>query len=1286
MDKKIPRTLEENAPAILPGLHHLSNELRGTPQDWTRKGASRMTKSPPTDVSWQQKDRLNFQNSQLNNLLPKVILRQILENTTAFSQTPTVTTKSGAILKLFYDPHAGFANKEEGLRQSNGTLGQFASGINNFFTQVDRFCQKAGGDIVSFSMNSIIILWTVREMEDETLTSVTCQAVSCAYEIQHSLADFQLDGSNVSLPFFATVGCGSLCIAHIGGGRLNEPQSIVGRREFVVSGEPFRQLFNPSNLTAKLSHMNDVVVSRQVWTLVKDTFSERKDRKLPNGFMSIGASLDKVRKNRQREEAFPVEWVKPYIPRAAHYILESETLSRKDLISESRQVTILSVNLGIQKSDYSNMSDLRNNGMKRLHELFSQLQKTVSNFEGSVVEFFMDDHQAVVLSAFGLPPFAHENDATRGVFAALIALAKLRQLGCEPSIGIATGIAFCGVVGHRGGRRKYSILGKPIELARELMERAFQNREGALCELQTAQQADSRLSFSFLRNITLNQSTKKVSLFQPSLRESPHSPTKSELSSFLGQENAHVKDQLIRFQGLATVSEVADADLKKLKARISEGVLGEGSVDDDFDDLVVLMSQIYKATTSNEQPKSVLIESSIGMGKSRLLSRLVVLFEDSHQRMILSAQCNPLEMKTDQSSHFKVVKSLFMTAMSQMTTQEKSIDQSVKQQTLSSWLEFSSSSPQLRKLLFLLNSDLETNFLEDSVDEINEKMLQGSNESTAIVNEELKKHLNKKREVETKVELIYALFQGLIRASQQEQIICILDDVLYMSEYEWRVFLRLQEAESGKKFQFVFASRPITDFVEISMTTKECYLNLKTKVASVLTVNIPNLPEPVVHSLATKAMKVDTISSYIAIALEKAQGNPFFVKQLVQSMLATSDVLDLDLKRKVATFGKAAQMKLNNKDDFPMCQGCSKQFARLRDKKHCSVCGWVLCIECCPVNNKRQTVGYSKPVRCCLHCSRDESRARQFTIEAIGTMHLEPPIAIVSVIGAWIDKLSTKQQMILKMASLLRQELRFKKAMVFQAYPLDNATAYFDTEFDALVQRGFIRRDDSQEASTGVGVFISDVDDDVYTFCHNFLPDVLNQRILPPLRDELQNHLQRAGLKREEEDRKDFMDTKRRNLDKLRLKDGKLLVHKNGAAINRKLWKLRWALIVGHRIEFYYDRDQKMCAAACDLRFAKVFNEKTELSGRKRVIKISAPSWQKRGKPVNERRDFFISPELNTDQERDQWIYFLNMAIEASSHFSHGSAGRPAERGTSLTGWFRPKAPGSAEDNFQTNT
>lgn len=57
------------------------------------------------------------------------------------------------------------------------------------------------------------------------------------------------------------------------------------------------------------------------------------------------------------------------------------------------------------------------------------------------------------LNSFLFPSsIAHEDDAVRGVLSALAIYAKLRELKMRPSIGVTTGMAFCGVVGSKTRR------------------------------------------------------------------------------------------------------------------------------------------------------------------------------------------------------------------------------------------------------------------------------------------------------------------------------------------------------------------------------------------------------------------------------------------------------------------------------------------------------------------------------------------------------------------------------------------------------------------------------------------------------------------------------------------------------------------------------------------------------------------------------------------------------------------------------------------------------------------
>ena len=91
------------------------------------------------------------------------------------------------------------------------------------------------------------------------------------------------------------------------------------------------------------------------------------------------------------------------------------------------------------------------------------------DYEGTINKLLVDDKGVTMLAVFGLPPLAHENDATRAVLASLGIGTLLNQLSLTPTIGLASGDTFCGVIGHRGGRKEYTVIGDTVNLAARLV-------------------------------------------------------------------------------------------------------------------------------------------------------------------------------------------------------------------------------------------------------------------------------------------------------------------------------------------------------------------------------------------------------------------------------------------------------------------------------------------------------------------------------------------------------------------------------------------------------------------------------------------------------------------------------------------------------------------------------------------------------------------------------------------------------------------------------------------------
>jgi adenylate cyclase 10 len=132
-----------------------------------------------------------------------------------------------------------------------------------------------------------------------------------------------------------------------------------------------------------------------------------------------------------------------------------------------RPVATLFVNLGLDDSALA-LAASDDTVLKEVHEVLAAVQTAVYQYEGAINKFLLDDKGGTLISCFGLAPNAHEDDAARAALAGLNICERLLDLGYRASVGITFGDVFCGVVGSRG-RREYSILGDPVNLAARCM-------------------------------------------------------------------------------------------------------------------------------------------------------------------------------------------------------------------------------------------------------------------------------------------------------------------------------------------------------------------------------------------------------------------------------------------------------------------------------------------------------------------------------------------------------------------------------------------------------------------------------------------------------------------------------------------------------------------------------------------------------------------------------------------------------------------------------------------------
>lgn len=108
--------------------------------------------------------------------------------------------------------------------------------------------------------------------------------------------------------------------------------------------------------------------------------------------------------------------------------------------------------------------EFNSNGIDKLQEIFSFIERAVFNHDGHIRQLICDDKGTVVIAGFGLPQ--HEDDPLRAASCALQINSKF-----PVSIGVTTGSMLCGIVGSTRSRCEFALIGNPVNLAARLMSK-----------------------------------------------------------------------------------------------------------------------------------------------------------------------------------------------------------------------------------------------------------------------------------------------------------------------------------------------------------------------------------------------------------------------------------------------------------------------------------------------------------------------------------------------------------------------------------------------------------------------------------------------------------------------------------------------------------------------------------------------------------------------------------------------------------------------------------------------
>lgn len=216
---------------------------------------------------------------------------------------------------------------------------------------------------------------------------------------------------------------------------------------------------------------------------------------------------------RPQLEPSAIDLLRSFVRPAIQYQAETAHSDTLQWVDELRTVTSLFVKLlTIDRADVDALQ--WEAYCKLIHGAVAVVQRELFNLEGVFCQFLQDDKGTILFAAFGLPPYAHADDANRGVLAALAIHRSLAETGVEASIGVGTGPVFTGVVGN-SARCEYTVLGDSVNMTARIMGVALKKDVPILCDQATFERCQHSVTFKELEPVKVKGKDELVAIFAP---------------------------------------------------------------------------------------------------------------------------------------------------------------------------------------------------------------------------------------------------------------------------------------------------------------------------------------------------------------------------------------------------------------------------------------------------------------------------------------------------------------------------------------------------------------------------------------------------------------------------------------------------------------------------------------------------------------------------------------------------------------------------------------------------
>ncbi|XP_049548290.1 adenylate cyclase type 10-like [Anopheles darlingi] len=432
----------------------------------------------PTNVYENILGKLNKSNQEFQTkVISSMVPDEVLFNPNDYRPTKFMTAM------MFLDV-SGFTDLSERYnRPENGGASKLSQVLNTYLGGIVQEILGHGGDIAKFSGDAVLVLF--KTSSSVSLPDAIHRAIDTAIVVQSSFGRYETD-VGVTLRIKIAISAGEVHFSLVGCPTFSH---------YIVVGQPVWKV----KLAERISFAGDIIVTNYAWSYIHD--NEYVWQKSPDkmhfkikGFTSYWRSAKRlnlaeiiIRDDQDSEESLDLDdaikidsemlairpRLKNVTTRFVYASLQKflikpvlnavENNEPLELLTEMRQIVSVFLNIVLKPKDVAGL-------ILEIKSIFASVCQIVEGYEGIVNKLSLFDKDVMFLIIFGLRGLKHEMDSQ----IALHCAGEIQQCYSRhpsilsASIGVTTGMAYCGVVGHTV-RREYSAIGVDVNKAARLM-------------------------------------------------------------------------------------------------------------------------------------------------------------------------------------------------------------------------------------------------------------------------------------------------------------------------------------------------------------------------------------------------------------------------------------------------------------------------------------------------------------------------------------------------------------------------------------------------------------------------------------------------------------------------------------------------------------------------------------------------------------------------------------------------------------------------------------------------